>query len=147
MLGAGGFFLLYHAFQIKPAAGFVVVGPDIFPIMVSLWLIAVGGVLALRTTLIPDWDLAYQATEEGLATHWPTVWAVGGLLVVYAFTLDPLGYIVATAVFIPACARVLGSQSLVRDTSVGLAVSIVIYFFFTQVLEIRLPKGILDPVL
>jgi putative tricarboxylic transport membrane protein len=147
LLVAGGLFLLYHAFQIKPAAGFVVVGPEVFPIIVSLWLIGVGGALALRTTLVPDWNLAYQATEEGLSTHWPTVWAVGGLLVAYALTLDPLGYIVATAVFIPACARVLGSQSLVRDTVVGLAVSVVVYFFFTQVLEIRLPKGILDPVL
>jgi putative tricarboxylic transport membrane protein len=147
LLVAGGLFLLYHAFQIKPAAGFVVVGPDVFPIIVSLWLIGLGGVLALRTTLIPDWDLAYQSTEEGLSTHWPTVWAVGGLLVVYALTLDPLGYIVATAVFIPTCARVLGSKALVRDAAVGLAVSVVVYLFFTQVLEIRLPKGILDPVL
>ena len=81
-------------------------------------------------------------------THWPTVWAVGGLLVVYAFTLDPLGYILATAIFVPASARALGSQSLVRDTAAGLAVAIVIYFFFTEVLEIRLPTaGILDQVL
>ncbi len=148
MLVAGGLFLLYHALRIKPAAGFVVVGPEVFPIIVSLWLIGTGLVLALRTTLIPDWDMAYQSTEEGLATHWPTVWAVGGLLVAYALTLAPLGYILATAVFIPACARALGSKSLVRDTAVGLAVALVIYFFFTEVLEIRLPTmGILDQVL
>ncbi|MFV2064293.1 MAG: tripartite tricarboxylate transporter TctB family protein [Chloroflexota bacterium] len=147
MLVAGGLFLLDQAFQIKPAAGFVVVGPEVFPIIVSLWLIGLGGILALRTTLIPDWDLAYQATEEGLSTHWPTVWAVGGLLVVYALTLGPLGYILATAVFVPACARVLGSQSLLRDVAIGLGVAVVIFFFFTEVLEIRLPEGFLASVL
>jgi len=148
MLIGGGLFLLYHAFQIKPAAGYVVVGPEVFPIIVSLWLLGVGVALALRTTLIPDWDMAYQNTAEGLATHWVTVWAVGGLLVVYALTLGPLGYILATAIFVPACARALGSRSLVRDAAVGLAVAIVIYFFFTEVLEIRLPTaGFLDQVL
>ena len=148
MLVGGGLFLLYHAFQIKPAAGFVVVGPEVFPVIISLWLIGTGLVLALRTTLIPDWDMAYHSTEEGLATHWATVWAVGGLLVVYAFTLGPLGYIVATAIFVPACSRALGSQHLVRDAVVGLAVALVVYFFFTEVLEIRLPTmGLLDQVL
>jgi len=148
MLIAGGLFLLYHAFQIKPAAGFVVVGPEVFPIMISLWFLGVGSVLALRTTLIPDWDMAHQNAEEGLATHWPTVWAVAGLLVVYALTLAPLGYILATTIFVPACARALGSRSIVRDAVVGLVVAIVIYFFFTEVLEIRLPTvGLLDQVL
>jgi putative tricarboxylic transport membrane protein len=148
VLIAGGLFLLYHAFQIKAAAGYVVVGPEVFPVIVSLWLLGTGVVLALRTTLIPDWDMAYHSTEEGLSTHWVTVWAVGGLLVVYALTLEPLGYILATAVFIPSCARALGSRSLLRDAAVGLIVAIVIYFFFTEVLEIRLPTaGILDQVL
>jgi putative tricarboxylic transport membrane protein len=147
MLIGGGLFLLYHAFQIKPAAGYVVVGPEVFPIIVSLWLLGVGLVLLVRTTLIPDWDMAYQNTQEGLTTHWPTVFAVAGLLVVYAFTLDPLGYIVATAIFIPACARALGSRSLIRDAAVGLTVTLIVYFFFTEVLEIRLPTaGILDLV-
>ena len=107
-----------------------------------------GLVLALRTTLIPDWDMAYHTAEEGRATHWPTVLAVGGLLVVYAFTLAPLGYILATGIFVPACARALGSRSLLRDAVVGLAVAIVIYLFWTEVLEIRLPTaGLLDELL
>ena len=142
---SGSIFLFFLRVQLLK---FIVVGPEVFPIIVSLWLVGVGAALAVRTTLIPDWDMAYQNTEEGLATHWPTVWAVGGLLVVYALTLGPLGYIVATAVFIPACARALGSQSLIRDAAVGFAVALVIYFFFTEVLEIRLPTaGILDRVL
>jgi putative tricarboxylic transport membrane protein len=148
MLIGGGLFLLYHAFQIRPAAGFIVVGPEVFPIIVSLWLLGTGVILLLRTTLIPDWDMAYQNAEEGLTTHWPTVWAVGGLLVIYAMLLAPLGYILATAVFVPACARALGSRSFVRDAAVGLIVALVIYLFFTEVLEIRLPTaGFLDQVL
>ena len=124
------------------------VGPEVFPIIVSVWLIGVGLLLAARTTLIPDWDMAYEHAEEGLATHWLTVFAVGGLLVVYAFTLAPLGYILATAIFVPACARALGSRHLVRDALVGLIVAIIIYFFWTEVLEIRLPTaGLLDQVL
>lgn len=147
ILIAAGSFLLYHAFQIEPPRGFSVIDPDFFPIFVSIGILGLGLVLLLRTTLVPDWDMAHTTTAEGRATHWATVWLVGGTLVIYAFALAPAGYIVATAVFVPACARMLGSRNLLRDSVIGLVMAVSIFAFFTRILGIRLPDGILAPLL
>ena len=142
-----GLFLLYDALQIGSVRGYSVVGPSIFPIVVSLGLTAFGIVLGLRTTLWPDRDLGVQAASEAATTHWSTVGLLGALLLAYAFALGPLGYIVSTAILLPAAARVMGSRQLVRDIVVGIGLSIVIFFGFTQFLQVRLPAGILEPLL
>lgn len=147
LLIAGGLFLLYHALQIGSVRGYSPVGPSIFPIVVSVGLVVLGIVLALRTTNWPDLDLARLAAAEEAATHWPTSGLLGALLVAYAFTLAPLGYIVATSLLLPTVARVLGSRRIVRDAAIGIGVSTVIFFGFTRFLEIRLPQGILGPIL
>lgn len=145
LLIVGGLFLLYNALQIGSVRGYSVVGPSIFPIVVSLGLTALGAALALRTTIWPDRDLGAKAGAEAVATHWPTSGMLGALLVAYALCLGPLGYIVSTAILLPASARVLGSRALVRDVLIGVALAIVIFFGFTRFLSIRLPAGILAP--
>ena len=147
LLIGGGLFLLYHALQIGSVRGYSVVGPSIFPIVVSLALTALGVGLALRTTKWPDVDLGAKAAAEAAATHWPTTGMLGALLLAYAFALGPLGYIVATAILLPVSARVLGSRALLRDAVVGVGLAIVIFVGFTRFLHIRLPTGILAPFL
>ena len=146
VLIAAGLFLLTNAFDIQPPRGFSVVDPNVFPIFVSLGILGLGIIMLLRTTLVPDWDLAHTTSEEGLATHWVTVWLVGGTLVIYAFALNPAGYIIATTIFFPVCARWMGSTRPLRDIAVGLVVSVVVFLFFTEVLGIRLPAGPLEPL-
>ena len=51
---------------------------------------------------------------------------------------------VATTLFLPAAARILGSRNLVRDVTVGLVLAVVVYFGFTEFLGVRLPAGVLD---
>jgi putative tricarboxylic transport membrane protein len=143
----GGAFLLYHAFQIGATHGYSVVGPSIAPIAISIGLLLLGAIFGLRTTVLADADLAAAAGAEEAMTHWPTVLLLGLLLIAYALALAPLGYIVATALLLPVSSRILGSNHLLRDTVVGVALALVIYFGFTEFLEIRLPQGILAPVL
>lgn len=147
LLIGGGLFLLYHAFQIGSVRGYSVVGPSIFPIVVSLGLTALGAALALRATVWPDADLGEKVAAEEAATHWPTTGMLGALLVAYAFALGPLGYIVSTSILLPASARVLGSRALLRDVIIGVVLAIVIFVGFTRFLNIRLPTGILAPIL
>jgi putative tricarboxylic transport membrane protein len=147
LLMAGGAFLIYHSFQIGASHGYSVVGPGIAPIAVSVGLLLLGAILGLRTTILADADLAEAAGAEEAMTHWPTVLLLGVLLVGYAVALAPLGYIVATALLVPISSRILGNDHLPRDVVVGVALALVIYFGFTEFLEIRLPQGILAPVL
>jgi putative tricarboxylic transport membrane protein len=149
--------LIVSAIGIARGGGYSVIGPATIPLVVAIGLLALGAIFALRTTLLPDMDLAGLAAEEEGATHWPTVGLTALALVGYALALDGfalgpvdvpgLGYIVATGVFLPVTARILGSRSPIRDVVVGLGIGIVIYFGFTEFLGVRLPAGILGPLL
>lgn len=149
--------MIFQATGIRRGGGFSVVGPQTFPLAVSIGLLVLGVAFAVRTTLRVDHDLARRAADEERFTHWPTVGILLGLLVVYAVALNGvrlgdlrtpgLGYIVATTLFLPATARALGSTHLVRDVIVGAVLATAIYFGFTEFLGVRLPAGILDFVL
>jgi putative tricarboxylic transport membrane protein len=148
--------LIASAAGIARGAGYSVVGPATIPLAVAIGLLVVALVFALRTTLIRDDDLAELASDEERVTDWRTVGLTAGTLLAYAIALDGirlgdlqlpgLGFLVATALFLPIVARVLGSRSPVRDAIVGLVLAIVLYFSFTEYLGVRLPPGLLDLV-
>ena len=64
-------------------------------------------------------------------------------LIAYAYVVIPLGYIISTAVSFVLTTRILGSRSPVRDIVVGLLLAVALYFGFTSLLSIRLPRGVL----
>lgn len=152
-LVVGGGVLVYQALQVGRTAGYTVVGPSSAPIFVSTGLIALGLLLAIRTTTSRDDDLAAHVADEERATHWPTVAWLLLTLVGYGIALNgaeigpievpALGYVLATGAFLPLAARVLGSESPVRDLVVGFGLAIAVYVGFTQFLGVRLPAGVL----
>jgi putative tricarboxylic transport membrane protein len=149
--------LIVSAFGIARGGGYSVIGPATIPLVVAFGLLVLSAIFAVRTTLRPDVDLAESAAEEELASHWPTVGFIALALFGYALALDgfelgpldvpSIGYIPATATFLPIASRILGSRSLLRDVIVGLGIAIVVYFGFTEFLGVRLPGGLLDLVL
>jgi putative tricarboxylic transport membrane protein len=152
-----GAILFVQALGIAQTGGYRVIGPETFALVVAAGILVLGIVAAVRSTILPDVDLARRAAEQDASTHWPTIGLVACLLLLYAVALDGaeigpievpgLGYIVATAVFLPVAARVLGSRHAVRDLAIGIAVALVVYFGFTEFLGVRLPAGILEPLL
>ena len=152
-----GIVLLVSALGIARGGGYSVIGPATIPLAVSIGLIGLAAGLLLRSTALPDTDLAALVDEEERVAHWPTVGLVAAALIGYAIALDGvelgpldvpgLGYIVATSVFLPLTARILGSRSPVRDIVAGVFIGVVVYFGFTEFLGVRLPAGILGPVL
>lgn len=147
LLGVG-VVALTQSFQIRQGVGYVVVGPRLLPIIVSTGLFLFALLFVVRTTpLWPDLDLAREAAAEEEATHWVTVFLVILALIVYAFTLGPLGYPVATALFFPTVSRIMGSRKFLRDLLVGIVLGMVIYIGFTRFLGVRLPAGVLQGIL
>ena len=152
-----GVLLTLSAAGIARGGGYSVIGPATGPLIVAIGLTILGALLVVRTTVRPDLELAATAAGEERATHWPTAGLTAAALVLYALALDGvelagveipgLGYLVATAVFLPVTARILGSRAPLRDVIVGLGVAIVLYFGFTELLGVRLPAGVLGPVL
>ena len=143
-----GVVALTQAVAIREGAGYSAVGPRFFPMVAALGLLLLGVAFLLRTTpLSPDNELAEQAAAEERTTHWPTVLLIMAVLVIYVFALGPLGYPLATALFFPVTARILGSRHLRRDLLTGLLLGFFIYVTFTSFLGVRLPAGVLAGVL
>lgn len=145
-----GFVILFGTFSLSAGGGYSPVGPGFFPLIVAAGLLLLGVLLLARTTVSPDAFLGAKAALEARATHWPTTGLLLTALVVYAFLLDPLGYVFATALFFPIAAYVLGDTRLrwvLRNLAVGLTVGAVVFFGFTELLGVRLPDGLLDPFL
>lgn len=142
-----GVLALVGATQVGQGAGYVAVPPSVMPAVVGIGLVALGVVLFLRTALRPDLDHARHVAAEATQTDWGTTGLTLVALIGYASSLGVLGYVLATTWFIPAVARILGSRRPVRDVVVGVGLGIVVYLAFTQFLGVRLPSGLLDPVL
>lgn len=149
--------LIVSALGIAAGGGYSVIGPATIPLVVAIVLLVLAAIFALRTTVLPDTDLAATAADEARATHWPTIGLVAITLTGYALALDGfslgplavpgLGYVVATGIFVPLVSKILGSRSLIRDVTVGFAIAIVVYIGFTEFLGVRLPAGILGLLL
>ncbi len=146
VIGLGGI-ILTQVSQIGTGAGYIVVGPRIFPTVVGVGILILGFLFLLRTTVVLDTDLAAEVKAEEAATDWPTTLLSLLSLVAYASLLHPLGYTLATTLFFPVVGRILGSTRLKRDVLIGLALGLIIYLAFTRILGVRLPAGLLTGIL
>ncbi len=142
-----GGIILTQVSQIGTGAGFIVVGPRVFPKVVGVGILILGVLFFLRTTIVLDNDLVAEVASEEAATDWRTTILSLLSLVAYASLLHPLGYTVATALFFPVIGRILGSTRPKRDIVIGVALGLVIYLAFTRVLGVRLPAGLLAGIL
>jgi len=142
-----GGIILTQVSRVGTGAGFIVVGPRIFPTVVGVGILVLGLLFLLRTTVLLDNDLVVEVTAEEATTDWHTTFQTLLSLVAYASLLHPLGYTLATALFFPIVGRILGSTRLRRDIIVGVALGLVIYLAFTRVLGVRLPAGLLTGIL
>lgn len=133
-----------QAVRIGLEGGFGPEGSGFFPLIVTAGLLFFSALFMLQTTLRPDAALQQHTADEAEATNWRTVGLAVLCLLVYAFLLAPLGYVVATTIFFPVAARVFGSRRWIRDIVIGLATSLVLFVGFTQFLGVRLPAGILE---
>jgi putative tricarboxylic transport membrane protein len=121
--------------------GWAVEGPRFLPLIASISLVALAVAHLARTVVRPDVDLARHAAGEAAKTHWPTPARLMALLVGYLLILTPFGYALATAVFVPLSARVLGSERPGRDAVAGVVLGVVVCYAFTRWLGVRLPVG------
>ena len=65
------------------------------------------------------------------------------VLVAYAYAIDPVGYLISTAVLFGLCAALLGSRNHVRDAVIAVVLTAATYFLFSRGMNIYLPPGLL----
>lgn len=146
-------FLYYRATQIDFAAPGGRIGPDVWPKAILLLAIAtcvyeiaknllfaggareIGGVLESIAGSQPT-------AEEAQAPSYPWRLAAGAALtIVYAVSIDNLGFFLCTAVFLAAFIRVGGYRRLGITVLLGVAGSLAFMFLFMKIVYVSLPLG------
>lgn len=118
-------------------------GPRFFPgiLMVAGYVLAV--LLALHYVRSPEHPTETSARTYRTFTDWSAVlWSAGGFLL-FALTLETLGWIIAAALLFWFVAKGFGSRRPLFDVSFALLISSAIYLAFSVGLGLNLPSGIL----
>ena len=114
-------------------------GPRFLPVAIAvLWILL--GIAYLAGAVVALIGRRPQTAGERL-DHLPRVLALIVVLIAYAYAIDPLGYLISTAVLFAACAALLGSRNHIRDVIIAVGLTVAIYFLFSRGLNIYLPPG------
>jgi hypothetical protein len=84
LLLAAGIAVLAATTAVRSQEGYAATGPRFITLIVGIVLVALSLVFLLRTTLLPDEDLAERAAQEAAETEWRTPLLVVAGLIAYA---------------------------------------------------------------
>lgn len=93
--------------------------------------------------------LVWRPVQAGFDADTGTLFRLGltlAMLVAYAAMFEPLGFVVATALYGTAMARFLGGQ-LIQAVAFGIGTGVFGYLICTGLLELNLPSGVLPDFL
>jgi putative tricarboxylic transport membrane protein len=127
-------------------------GPRAFPRMVGTALTLTAGaaaVMSIRSRLKGSPPSNFGATEDepGIPASAITAFIVIGMTFLYAATFSFLGYLLATPVYLFVTLWVLRVRRVVPLLIVCVAMPIVLYYVFAELLGVLLPAGLLRPLL
>ncbi|ROU00469.1 tripartite tricarboxylate transporter TctB family protein [Marinobacter sp. R17] len=118
----------------EPFGGAETVGPETFPTLLSVVLALSSVYLIVKPDPDAHWPVGRTAAEILLAI---------AILVVYAFLLEPLGFVISTTLAVGALCWRMGAKP-VRSLLIGLIAAVVVFFLFNYGLELSLPGGLLE---
>jgi putative tricarboxylic transport membrane protein len=124
-------FFIWQATQIQVSFITDPIGPKTFPIIIGLLLGISSLVVMLRPDPKPHWPAGARLLEIGIAVV---------ALVLYAYALPVIGFVIATALAAAFLSWRLGTPVL-RAVVAGIAISVGIYVVFHLILGLSLAKG------
>ena len=127
---------------VPPASG--TVGPQIFPYLVSgfLILVSIGIIIqVLRGNLGQPEGTEFGETIE--KTDFKTLLLVAGSMATYPLLIERAGFIVATTVVFFGVSFAFGAKNVIKNLIISVIFSAIVYFSFTRGLNVNLPSGIM----
>jgi putative tricarboxylic transport membrane protein len=127
---------------VPPASG--TVGPQIFPYLVSGFLILVSiGIIVqvLRGNIGQPEGTEFGDTID--KTDFKTLLVVAGSMATYPLLIERAGFIVATTVVFFGVSFAFGAKNKFKSLIISIIFSAIVYFSFTRGLNVNLPSGIL----
>jgi putative tricarboxylic transport membrane protein len=112
-----------------------------------LLVVQVNALRVGRTSFADEGDPEITGDDPRYPASSRQAFLVIGIMAAYAVLLTSIGYLLATAVFITAGMWGMGSRGLVRLATFPIGFAIVSYVVFDTLLGVRLPPGVLGPLL
>lgn len=143
--GTGVFFVLLGIFVLwtgrdLPISGEGRPGPGMLPVATAITFIVLGGALAVKQLVRPSTDAFSNPGRGGFSK----VAAAFGLLVFGVVLLEPLGFILASALMLAGILLGVERKFTVASAAVILALPPVLWIVFARLLGLRLPEGLLS---
>lgn len=164
-----GIVMVVGALGFDGGAGYQVVGPGVFPMIVGVLGLVCGAVLTVTRTRLLVSGLGASSVEasrgRGTGTSrlggpdgtdaedkgesetirepigWRGVSLLAGLLIAYAVLLVPVGFWQLTGIVFALAAKIFGGKRFVRNLIIGYVLALAVYFLFDRVLGVGLPDG------
>ncbi len=139
-----GLVVLYDTSKMLVPPGSGTVGPQIFPYLVSGFIIFISlglFVQIFRGNLgVPEGTEFGEVVEK---TDFKSLSMVAGSMLTYPLLIERAGFIIATSVAFFGVAFAYGAKNLVKNLIISIVFSLIVYFTFSKGLNVGLPAGIL----
>lgn len=131
-------FMLYIARELQlPAATGYKVGDDLWPKIVLTGLIIMSVV-----SLVFGWKKQAEVSVREPHASWTRLLVIIGMSLVYAYSLQYMGFLLLTPFFIGAFMRILGLRKILHLVGLSLPLTAAFFFLFRMVLSVPLPLGL-----
>ena len=139
-----GLVVLYDTSKMLVPPGSGTVGPQIFPYVVSGFVIFISLGLFIqifRGNLgVPEGTEFGEVVEK---TDFKSLAMVAGSMLTYPLLIERAGFIIATSVVFFGVAFAYGAKNLLKNLVISIIFSLIVYFSFSKGLNVGLPAGIL----
>lgn len=138
---------LYLSTTMKLSAVRQIVNADVFPIIISISMMLAAVALFFKSLKEKPIKAHRSELPEGVTEDRKTqVLAMLGIGA-YVFAMEPLGYMLSTALLTIYETAVFEAKHWVRNLLSGVGFSLFVYITFVHILRVLLPKGALETIL
>jgi len=134
-----------YGIQEPKKVKFAALSPSYYPRLVGYCLLAFGLILLATRWFAKKNDVD---TSSNLRPKWVLILlAIVVTLAAYYIALEPLGFVLASAIAVFVLLLLAGERSILALISIPLLLPMALHFFFTNVANIPIPSGVLQPLI
>ena len=126
------------ASQMPSETGYAGIGAAFVPTVVTVFLAAVGALLMWQA-FTGGFRNFTESVAGLIADHRGALWVTGGILLM-ALLITKAGFVLAATALFVCVARGFGSETTLRDAITGAALVFPVFWLFTLVLDVNLPR-------
>jgi putative tricarboxylic transport membrane protein len=134
-----GLLLVWQGASIPEKGGYAGIGSGDLPRFIGLSLLVLAAAHVFQAVRV-------GAEPRTLPYVAPVLWIVAGLLL-QLLLLRPLGFAIGSGLLFAFTAAAFGKRNLVLTIPIGVALALLIYGVFDQLLKLKLPSGFLETLI